>query len=61
MTPRLHRRHHVPSTTQSNYGAIFTIWDRLFGTLVRTDTTGEERYGVPGEIDTYPRMNLPNF
>jgi sterol desaturase/sphingolipid hydroxylase (fatty acid hydroxylase superfamily) len=55
VTPRLHRRHHVPTTTQNNYAAIFTIWDRVFGTLVRTDTTDDERYGVPGEIDTYPQ------
>ena len=26
VTPRLHRRHHVPATTLANYGAIFTIW-----------------------------------
>jgi sterol desaturase/sphingolipid hydroxylase (fatty acid hydroxylase superfamily) len=55
VTPRLHRRHHVPSTTQTNYGGIFTIWDRLFGTLVRADTEPDERFGVPGEIDTYPQ------
>ena len=39
VTPRLHRRHHVPSTTQTNYGGILTIWDRLAGTLVRADTS----------------------
>jgi sterol desaturase/sphingolipid hydroxylase (fatty acid hydroxylase superfamily) len=55
VTPRLHRRHHIPATTQNNYAAIFTIWDRICGTLVRTDTTDDDRYGVPGEIDTYPQ------
>jgi sterol desaturase/sphingolipid hydroxylase (fatty acid hydroxylase superfamily) len=55
VTPRLHRRHHVPSTTMNNYGGIFTIWDRLAGTLVRADMAGDERYGVPGEVDTYPQ------
>ena len=55
VTPRLHRRHHVPATTQNNFGAIFTVWDRLSGTLVRADTTADERYGVPGEIDTFPQ------
>lgn len=55
VTPRLHRRHHVPTTTCNNLGAIFTIWDRVFGTLVRRDTTDDERYGVPGEVDTYPQ------
>ena len=61
VTPRLHRRHHVPSTTQHNFGAIFTIWDRCFGTLIQRDTTSDERYGVPGEIDTYPQRFLPAF
>ena len=61
VTPRLHRRHHVPSTTQHNFGAIFTIWDRLFGSLVRTDTRPDEHYGVPGEIDTYPQYFGPAF
>jgi sterol desaturase/sphingolipid hydroxylase (fatty acid hydroxylase superfamily) len=55
VTPRLHRRHHVPATTQSNYGGVFTIWDRLAGTLLRADTATDERFGVPGEIDTYPQ------
>lgn len=55
VTPRLHRRHHIPSTTMNNYGGILTIWDRLAGTLVSADTAPDERYGVPGEIDTYPQ------
>jgi sterol desaturase/sphingolipid hydroxylase (fatty acid hydroxylase superfamily) len=61
VTPRLHRRHHVPATTQHNFGAIFSVWDRSFGTLIRRDTTPDERYGVPGEIDTYPQRFLPAF
>ena len=61
VTPRLHRRHHVPSTTQNNYGVMFTLWDRLSGTLVRLETEPDERYGVPGEIDTYPQTFLPAF
>jgi len=55
VTPRLHRRHHVPSTAQRNFGTVFTIWDRCLGTLLRTETAPEERYGVPGEIDSYPQ------
>jgi len=61
VTPRLHRRHHVPSTTQHNFGAIFTVWDRGLGTLVRIDTAPDERYGVPGEIDSYPQRFRPAF
>lgn len=61
VTPRLHRRHHVPSTTQTNYGAIFTIWDRMFDTRCRLDTTDDDRFGVPGEIDTYPQRFIDAF
>lgn len=61
VTPRLHRRHHVPSTTMNNYGGILTIWDRLAATLVRADTSPDERYGVPGEIDTYPQRFADSF
>ena len=61
VTPRLHRRHHVPSTTMNNYGGILTVWDRLAGTLVRADTSPEERYGVPGEVDTYPQRFADAF
>lgn len=53
VTPRLHRRHHVPSTTMKKRGGILTLWDRLAGTLVRIDTSDDKRYGVPGEIDIY--------
>jgi len=61
VTPRLHRRHHVPATTQNNYGGIFTLWDRLCGSLVRADIISDERFGVPGEIDTYPQHFAPAF
>ena len=61
VTPRLHRRHHVPTTTQSNFGAILTVWDRLFGSLVRRETTSDERYGVPGEIETFPQCFITAF
>jgi sterol desaturase/sphingolipid hydroxylase (fatty acid hydroxylase superfamily) len=55
VTPRLHRRHHVPSTTMHNYGGIFTVWDRLAGTLVARGMDADERFGVPGEVDSYPQ------
>jgi len=61
VTPRLHHRHHVPSTTQNNFGVIFTFWDRLFGTLVRRDTEATERFGAPEEIDSYPQRFRPAF
>jgi len=34
-TPRMHRVHHSPvkEETNSNYGTVFSLWDRLFGTF----------------------------
>jgi sterol desaturase/sphingolipid hydroxylase (fatty acid hydroxylase superfamily) len=61
VTPRLHRRHHVPETTQANFGTILTVWDRLAHTLVRRDTQEHESFGVPGEIETYPQDFVPAF
>lgn len=39
VTPYLHRAHHSALRTEhdSNYGAVFSIWDRLFGTLVELE------------------------
>ena len=35
VTPRLHRLHHSPDRPNhdSNYGSLFMVWDRLFGTI----------------------------
>jgi sterol desaturase/sphingolipid hydroxylase (fatty acid hydroxylase superfamily) len=61
VTPRLHRRHHVVATTQRNFGTVFSVWDRLFGLLVRQDTDPDEPFGVPGERETYPQRFADAF
>lgn len=61
VTPRLHRLHHLPATTQANFGTVFTVWDRLFGRLVVRDADPAERTGVPGEIDQYPQRFASAF
>lgn len=61
VTPRLHRLHHLPATTQKNFGTILTIWDRLFGRLVARDAAPSEPTGVPDEIDSYPQPFLAAF
>jgi sterol desaturase/sphingolipid hydroxylase (fatty acid hydroxylase superfamily) len=58
VTPRLHRLHHIPETTQSNFATIFTVWDRLFTRFVSCDAVPGEPVGVPGEIDDYPQTLL---
>jgi sterol desaturase/sphingolipid hydroxylase (fatty acid hydroxylase superfamily) len=49
-TPGLHRTHHsrTQRETDSNYGTILTLWDRLFGTLVRVEAPGDLRIGLSG-------------
>lgn len=47
ITPNAHKFHHhyqMPWTNR-NYGNIFSVWDRLFGTFVYDDTS-KIRYGV---------------
>lgn len=55
VTPRLHRLHHLPASSQQNFGTVFTIWDRLAGQLLTREASPAERTGVPGEIDLYPQ------
>jgi len=40
ITPYLHRTHHSAERIEhdSNYGAVFSIWDRLCGTLLHTNS-----------------------
>lgn len=50
VTPALHRWHHVASVPDrdSNYGTVFSFWDRLFRTLVLRDSSTRVRTGLPG-------------
>jgi sterol desaturase/sphingolipid hydroxylase (fatty acid hydroxylase superfamily) len=54
-TPRVHRIHHMPATTQRNFGAFLTVWDRIAGTFVAFDPAPGDTLGVPGEVETYPQ------
>jgi sterol desaturase/sphingolipid hydroxylase (fatty acid hydroxylase superfamily) len=50
VTPALHRRHHSKTLAllNSNYGTIFTFWDRLFGTFGPSSSATPVRIGLPG-------------
>ena len=52
-TPSHHRVHHAVNEPylDKNYGGIFIIWDRLFGTFV--EESEEPRYGVIKPIQSY--------
>jgi sterol desaturase/sphingolipid hydroxylase (fatty acid hydroxylase superfamily) len=55
VTPRLHRLHHVPATSERNLGTVFSCWDRLRGTLVRADAPADVRFGFPRQPASYPQ------
>ncbi|MBX3320906.1 MAG: sterol desaturase family protein [Nitrospira sp.] len=49
VTPRYHRVHHLKSSGQvgANFGVLFTVWDRLFGTYVDPEKVDSEGpYGI---------------
>lgn len=50
VTPALHRRHHtrVGPARDSNFGTIFSGWDRLFGTFTPSDSAAMVDTGLPG-------------
>jgi sterol desaturase/sphingolipid hydroxylase (fatty acid hydroxylase superfamily) len=56
ISPNMHKVHHhwKQPYTDSNYGAVFSIWDRILGTFSKLDTK-EIRYGLdryyPAEKD----------
>jgi len=50
VTPEMHRIHHSAETreTNSNFGAVFSFWDRAFGTYARTGAAPGRLYGLRG-------------
>lgn len=56
ITPRLHRIHHNPerATHDSNYGELFTFWDRLFGTFNREE--GRRPVGLESQVAAPDRL-----
>ncbi|MGH8646175.1 MAG: sterol desaturase family protein [Gammaproteobacteria bacterium] len=66
VTPRMHGIHHsiVEGETNSNFSTIFSIWDRLHGTLrlnipQSQITIGVPGYREPGEISFANALVLP--
>ena len=57
ISPNMHKvhHHHTQPLTDTNYGNIFSIWDRLFKTFAKSDVSGL-KYG----IDTHPHEEEHN-
>ncbi len=53
VTPSIHWVHHhaIPRDTNSNYAAIFSLWDVLFRTQSRTERTLGMKIGIEGVED----------
>ena len=53
VTPDMHKVHHhyAQPLTDTNYGNIFSIWDRLFRTYSRVDDTRSLRYGIDTHLN----------
>ncbi len=59
MTPRNHRIHHYQDrfSQNHNFGAVFSIWDRLLSTYTTTEIKNESTLGVTG----YKQKNFLEF
>ena len=59
VTPNMHKVHHhyTQPLTDSNYGNIFSFWDRLFGTFIKVKNTEQLVYG----IDTHMKPEENNI
>jgi sterol desaturase/sphingolipid hydroxylase (fatty acid hydroxylase superfamily) len=54
-TPSHHRVHHAvnPRYLDANYGGVFIIWDRLFGTFVREEDEDPPQYGIVRQLNSF--------
>lgn len=64
VTPDMHRIHHspVPAETNSNYGFLLAIWDRLFRTYrarASAGTIGLERFRAPADQSFLALLGQP--
>lgn len=64
LTPALHRKHHsvVYCELNSNFGTIFSFWDRTFGTRLSSSSEDVVSVGLPkGEekLDLWSLLKMP--
>jgi alkylglycerol monooxygenase len=55
VTPSHHRVHHASNEQylDKNYGDVFIIWDKLFGTFQKEEDTVEIKYGLTKPLNSY--------
>jgi len=59
-TPSHHRVHHGvnPEYLDRNYGGVFIVWDRLFGTFAEEKAGTAIEYGLVHQIDTLNPLKI---
>ena len=62
VSPDMHKVHHhyVLPYTDSNYGNIFSVWDRIFGTFTTLERT-KIIYGIDTHMDPKENNALGNL
>jgi len=62
VTPNMHHVHHhyVQPYTDSNYGNIFSVWDRLFGTFERVEGN-KLMYGIDTHMEPHENAHVGNL
>ena len=63
VTPNMHKVHHhyTQPLTDTNYGNIFSIWDRIFGTFAAVEDTASLKYGIDTHMDPKENDRLSNL
>ncbi|WP_420387762.1 sterol desaturase family protein [Roseivirga sp.] len=63
ITPLMHKVHHhyTQPLTDTNYGNIFSFWDRIFGTFAQVDDTRELKYGIDTHMDPKENDEMANL
>ena len=63
VTPDMHKVHHhyKQPLTDTNYGNIFSIWDRVFRTYAEVDNASKLTYGIDTHMDADEHDNVANL
>lgn len=63
VTPNMHKVHHhyTQPLTDTNYGNIFSIWDRIFGTYASVDDPRSLKYGIDTHMNPEENDRLVNL
>ena len=63
VTPNMHKVHHhyTQPFTDTNYGNIFSFWDRIFGTFAQVNQTSDLTYGIDTHMEPNENARLRNL